>query len=222
MNLDTKQELSVNLNNIKKFVISICITISAFFLFSIASSCKRLSPASPVLGPILTPLVKKESRLEVACEWMSGNESKEVFGHDFPDRKIYPLKISIQNNTARDYSLSASSIDLPAMDPSAVAMSITKSTIPRSIAYKVASLFFWPLMIPSTIDGIKILSHHNSLKKDIRAKSLKYEEGETVAPYSTFHRVLFVDSKNKKDDFKVTIIDVDNADQNTFDIKLNK
>jgi len=209
------------LSRFKKIVIATCITISAFFFLSLGSAFKKLQPASPVLGHTLQPLVQKESDVEVSCQWMSPDESKQVFGHDFPSRSVYPLKVSIQNNTSKQYSLSASSVDLPAVDASTVAFKVTKSTIPRAIAYKIASLFFWPLMIPSTIDGIRVMSHHNSLKKEIRAKSLKNQEGETVAPYSSFHRVLFVDKKDVTDSFKITLIDIDNSQQKPFDINTN-
>lgn len=209
------------LSRLKKVVVAASIIISGFFFLSLGFAFKKLQPASPIIGHTLQPLVQKESQLAVSCEWMSPDESKQVFGHDFPSRSVYPLKVSVQNNTSKEYSLSASSVDLPAVDASKVAFKVTKSAIPRSIAYKVASFFFWPLMIPSTIDGIRVMSHHNSLKKEIRAKSLKSQEGETVAPYSAFHRVLFIDKKDVKDSFKVTIIDIENSQQKQFDINTN-
>jgi hypothetical protein len=95
-----------------------------------------------------------------------------------------------------------------------VALKVTKSAIPRGIAYKIASFFFWPFMIPSTIDSIRVLSHHSSLKRDLMAKSMKEE---IVAPYSTFHRVLFVPEKEFKENFKVTLIDLDTLEPTEFD-----
>jgi len=144
---------------------------------------------------------------------MNSDESKQNFGHDLISRGVQPLQLSIQNNTSNEYSLCPSSVDLPRVEASKVAFKVTKSAIPRGIAYKVASLFFWPFMIPSTIDSIRVFSHHRSLKKDLMAKSMKEE---IVAPYSTFHRVLFVPREEFKETFKVTLIDLDTLKPTEF------
>ncbi|MEN9343310.1 MAG: hypothetical protein RLZZ453_97 [Chlamydiota bacterium] len=202
----------MELNKLKKAIIGSCLGISALFFFSLLCSFKSLSPTSPLATQVLEPLVQQESRVTVAAEWMSGEESKRAFGHDFPSREVHPLKILIQNNTSSSYSITAGSVDMPRLSASQVAFKVTKSSIPRSIAYKVAGFFFWPLMIPGTIDGIRVFAHHHNLKKEIRAKSFKDQEGEIVTPYSTCTRVLFVEKDDVKPNVKITLIDLSNLE----------
>ena len=83
-------------------------------------------------------------------------------------------------------------------------MSVTKSAIPRGLAYKIAGFFFWPLLFPGTIDTIKTYKSHKALKKDFTAKGIK---DEVIAPYSTFNRVIFVPLKQYKKNFTVTLVD---------------
>lgn len=212
----------MNLSLFKKSVIFSCIVLSGMFFTSLASSFRPLKTLTPVIGEMLQPLVREADQVSIACQWVSGDESKQIFGHDFPDREVYPLKISIQNNTSVSYSLTAGSIDLPRLTASQVAFKITKSSIPRSIAYRVASLFFWPIAIPSTIDGIRVFAHHQSLKKEIRAKSLKDQEGELILPYSTVSRVLFVDKNHRESSIKVSLIDLDTLEPQDYQIQVDE
>ena len=143
----------------------------------------------------------------------SPDESKQNFGHDLIRRGVQPLQLTIQNNTSNEYSLCPSSVDLPRVEASKIAFKVTKSAIPRGIAYRIASFFFWPFMIPSTIDSIRVMSHHNHLKKDLLSKSMR---DEIVAPYSIFHRVLYVPRDEFKETFKVTLIELDSLKPSEF------
>ncbi len=176
----------------------------------------RLHPLKSVNTHLLPPLVLEEAKITVAAHVLDGEESKKAFGHDIPSRGIYPLQLSIQNNTSESYSLCASSVDLPRVAPSKVAWKISKSALPRAIAYKIASFFFWPLMIPSTIDGIRVMSHHNKIKRDMNAKAMK---DEVIAPYSTLNRVLFVKKSEFKPSFKVTLIDIEDLHSTDFQVE---
>lgn len=144
---------------------------------------------------------------------MTVSESKQNFGHDLISRGVQPLQLTIQNNSAKEFSLCPSSVDLPSIKPKKIAFKITKSAIPRGIAYRVASFFFWPFTIPSTIDSIRVYAHHKSLKKDFAAKGMK---DEILAPYSTFHRVLFVPKDEFKKSFTVTLIELDSLESQEF------
>jgi hypothetical protein len=170
-------------------------------------------PLRPVATELLPTFSLDHTRVIVAAKAMTVEESKQNFGHDLISRGVQPLQLSIQNNTSNEYSLCPSSVDLPRIEPSKIAFKVTKSAIPRGIAYKIASILFWPFMIPSTIDSIRTMSHHNSLKKDLIAKSMRKE---VVAPYSTFHRVLFVPKEEFQESFKVTLIDLETLKPTEF------
>ena len=195
-----------------------CITLASVFLFSMGFDHHRLHPLKPVESHMLPPLVIEESQVEIVASVMDGDQSKRVFGHDLPSRGVYPVEFSLQNNTGQTYSLCAGSVDLPRLEASSVAFKITNSTIPRSIAYKVAGFLFWPFMIPSTIDGIRVFAHHKKIKKDLRTKSMS--DG-VLAPYSTLHRVVFVKESDFKSDFKVTLIDLENLEPLEFQVHAN-
>jgi hypothetical protein len=173
----------------------------------------QFHPLKPVAAELLPNFSLNDRKVNIIAKAMNPDESKQNFGHDLISRGVQPLQLSIQNNTPNQYSLCPSSVDLPCVEASKVAFKVTKSAIPRTIAYKAASLFFWPFMIPSTIDGIRVLSHQRSLKKDLVAKSMK---DEVIAPYSTFHRVLFVPKEELKENFKITLIDLDTLQATEF------
>jgi hypothetical protein len=184
-------------------------------IFILTTSWQRYQshPLAPVGAELLPNFSLDHTYVTVVAKAMSSSESKQNFGHDLVSRGVQPLQLSIQNNTSNEYSLCPSSVDLPRIEPSKVAFKVTKGAIPRGIAYKIASFFFWPFMIPSTIDSIRVLSHHKHLKKDLMAKSMR---DEVVAPYSTFHRVLFVPKDAFKQTFKVTLIELDSLESTEF------
>lgn len=163
-------------------------------------------PLKTVATHLLTPFSPHESRVQVSAKAMNPNDCKHHFGYDLVRRGVQPLHLTIENNTPHEYSLCPSSVDLPRIEPRQIAFKVTKSAIPRGIAYRIASFFFWPFIIPSTIDGIRVMQHHQSLKKDLLAKSMR---DEVVPPYSTFHRVLFVPKEKYQETFKVTLIELE-------------
>jgi hypothetical protein len=187
--------------------------MAGIFLLSTSWDHYRPHPLKSVATEWLPTFSLKDSRVQVFAQAMTPDESKRNFGHDLISRGIQPLHLTIENNTSDEYSLCPSSVDLPRVEPSKVAFKITKSAIPRGIAYKIASFFFWPLAIPSTIDGIRVSIHHKNLKKDLKAKSMR---DEVVAPYSTFHRVLFVPKEEFQNTFKVTLIDLETLKSTEF------
>lgn len=191
---------------LKKIFPTSLIALAGVFLLTSGWDHYRSNPLKTAFTHLLPTFSMKDNRIVVVAKAMSSEESKRNFGHDLVSRGVQPLHLSIENNTSNEYSLCPSSVDLPRIEPRKIASKITKSSIPRGIAYKIASLFFWPLMIPSTVDSIRVMKHHQNLKKDLMAKSMK---DEVVAPYSTFHRVLFVPKDQFQKTFKVTLIELE-------------
>jgi hypothetical protein len=189
---------------------------------SIASGIeqKRLIPSFAAIAFEVTPF-NPNHQLTVTTKAFTAAESKFLLGHDLINYGVIPIQVNVQNNTANEYSLCASSVDLAHVNPKKVASCFSKSAIPRAIGWKIASFFFWPLMIPSTIDGIRTYAQYKQLEKDFYAKSLK-ERGEVIAPYSTFHRILFVPKERLKQTFSVTVIDLETLDPISITTSLNQ
>lgn len=187
--------------------------LAGVFLLTTGFERHHLHPLKPAAAEMLPTFALEESKVIVTAKAMTGDESKRNFGHDLVSRNVQPLQITIENNTANEYSLCPSSVDLPRISASKVAFKVTKSTIPRAIGYKIASFFFWPFIIPGTIDSIRVMSHHQKIKKDMAAKSMKEE---VVASYSVFNRVLFVPKDKFQESFKVTLIDIESLQATEF------
>ena len=194
------------------------IVLAGVFLLTTSFDRQHLHPLTSIASEVLPIFSLKESRVVVTAKAMSVAESKRNFGHDLLSRGVQPLHLTIENNTSDSYSLCPGSVDLPRIEPSKIAFKITKSTIPRAIGYKIASFFFWPFMIPGTIDGIRVMTHHKKFKKDLIAKSMREE---TVAPYATFNRVLFVPEKQFQKTFKVTLIELESLQASEFETTVN-
>jgi hypothetical protein len=196
----------------KCFPISLAV-LAGIFLLTTGWERYESFPLTPVSTQLLPNLSLDHSKVLVVAKALTPNESKKNFGHDLISRGVQPLQLTIQNNTSSEYSLCPSSVDLPRIEASKIAFKVTRSSIPRGIGYKVASLLFWPFAIPGTIDSIRVFSHHKKLKKDLMAKSMREE---IVAPYSTFHRVLFVPTEEFQQTFKVTLIELETLTPTEF------
>ena len=153
-------------------------------------------------SPEASPFERAEEGITVSYKTYTSKESRAYLNRDLVSRGYQPIQVTIQNNTSHVYSLSPRDVSLPLAKPATVAMSITKEAIPRAIVYKVAGFFFWPLMIPGTIDSIQTFRTHLNLEHDFAAKSIKREN---VPPYATIHRILFVPKKGYQEDFSLVL-----------------
>ena len=194
------------------------VLLTGLFLCTMGFDHYQRHPLHSIASEVLPNFSLTANRMTVVAKVMTPEESKRSFGHDLVSRGVKPLHLTIQNNTANQYSMCPGSVDLPRIEASKIAGKVTQSALPRSIGYKIASFFFWPFLIPSTIDGVRVMVHHQNLKKDILAKSMKEE---VVAPYSTFNRVLFVEEKKFQESFKVTLIDLETLQPTEFQLSVN-
>lgn len=197
----------------KKHLPSTLAVLASIFLLTTGFSKYQNHPLKSVTTDIMPSFSLNDAKVMVYAKAMTPADSKRSFGHDLISRGVQPVQITVENNTSDEYSMCASSVDLPHIKASKVAFKVTKSTIPRSIGYKIAGFLFWPFMIPGTIDSIRAMSHHQKLKRDIIAKSMKEE---VVAPYSTYNRVLFVPEKDYQETFKVTLIELETLKPTEF------
>lgn len=198
---------------LKKIFPAGLIVLAGVFVLTSSWDNYQSHPLKPAISHWLPTFSLNDSKVVVAAKAMTPAESKRNFGHDLNSRGVQPVQLSIENNTSDEYSLCPSSVDLPRIETRKIAAKITKSTLARGIAYKIAGFFFWPLMIPGTIDSIRVMKHHQDIKKDLNAKSMR---DEIIPPYSTFHRVLFVPMDQFQKTFKVTLIDLESLKPTEF------
>lgn len=202
----------------KSFLVGVVALIASLFFLTHLLDLEYRLPLKSVAKKILPELSLEHREVLVSAKVLTATESKQCFGHDLPGRGIDALELTIQNNTPREYSVSASAVDLPRVEAKDIAFRITKSSLPRSIAYRMASVFFWPFAIPGTIDSIKTLLHHRQIKKDFISKSLR---DEVIAPYATYHRVLFVPQHHIQECVDVTLIDLDTLAPHTMAVHVS-
>src|SRR5205085_1123415 len=92
--------------------------------------------------------------LVVHIKAYNAEESKLNLNKNLLKSGIQPFEITIENPTSETFYLAEEAVNLPLLSPKKVAWKISKESIPRSIFYKLASLIFWPMAIPSAIDSI--------------------------------------------------------------------
>ena len=171
-------------NIVFKSVLSSLVVASVFFI-------KIPDKAIPTHQPVqmVEPFVREG--VYVQKKLYTFEESRKYLNRNLHRYGIQPIEVTIQNNTASTYILSENGVEAENSSGKQVANRVTMHGVPRSIALKVAGMFFWPLMIPSAIDSIISLKSNLQMRAEYHAKSIK-REGELILPYSTVHRVLFV------------------------------
>lgn len=152
----------------------------------------------------MTPL--QDTGVIVEAKAYSGIESQKYLHRNLPSRGYQPIQISIQNNTPQTFALCSQSIDLPLTSEKQIAKGVFIEGIPRSIGFKIASLFFWPLMIPGTIDTMVTMKCHQKLKRNLTTKSVK-DYQEIILAYSTVNRIIFVKAEDCQPHFHVSLVD---------------
>ncbi|MCX6991419.1 MAG: hypothetical protein NTX49_10240 [Chlamydiae bacterium] len=188
----------------KKLVFIMSGLIAAFGLFTPWDSY-RTSNLPTVATMNAEETFLRADTLHVIAKAYTSEESKKYLRKDLLRKGYQPVQITIQNNSAEEFSLSSGSVDLPTADPSKIAHKLLHSAIPRSIALRVASLFFWPFAIPSTIDSMITLKSYKTIKNDLQSKLVKKE---VIAPYSIYNRIVFVPIAEFKGSFDVTLIEL--------------
>lgn len=156
----------------------------------------------------------KQEALQVTARAYTPEQSTAALRKDLVRRGIQPLEITIQNHTAKTFSLCPSSVDLPSLTPKRVASKASSSPL-RAFGFRLLSFFFWPATIPSTIDTMIRMKSHASLKGRYEAVGMRKE---LVAPFSTVHRILFVPKGGFHDAFQVTLIELDTLQRTPIEV----
>ncbi len=148
----------------------------------------------------------QDEGIYVQAKAYTANDSKNYLNYDLLAKGYQPIQISIQNNSSKPLGLGDLSVDLPLITGNQIAGQFLKEALPRSIALKAASFFFWPFLVPSTIDGVITYKNQKKMRHDYTAKTIKNYE-EIIPAYSTINRILFVKQQDYRPNFTLTLQD---------------
>ncbi|HSX04030.1 MAG TPA: hypothetical protein VLG76_04815 [Rhabdochlamydiaceae bacterium] len=191
------------IKNIIKVLLISFVTVSCLF-FVTKSGNYRSNPIAVPCHDVVTAF--KDEGIFVQATAYTAADSKYYLNQNLLEKGFRPIQISIQNNTSRPLGLGDLSVDLPLACGNQIATQFFKDTLPRAFALKIASLFFWPFTVPSTIDGIITYKSQKVMRHDYAAKTIKKYE-EIIPAYSTINRILFVKQKDYRPSFKLVLQD---------------
>lgn len=166
--------------------------------------------------PSLTQLEEgfnQEEQISLSLKALTAEEAKECLNGDIVGWGYQPIQVTIKNQSPDPYLFSPDSIGLSLIDPKKVAKEIIKSSIPRAIGFKIASLIFWPFSIPSTVDSLMTLKIHREMKKNLTSKAVRLE---VIPSYSSFNRVFFVYAGDLKESFSITLQNQETLEDRVF------
>ena len=158
--------------------------------------------AFPAQDKAVTSAFAENEELSIHVRPLTDEEMGAYLHEDLAKWEILALEVEVINHTADPFKISLESIDLPVVQGKEIAKKVLKNAIPRSIFWKVASFFFFPLTIPSTIDGVLTFKSHAKMRKTLTAKEVKEE---IIPAYSSIHRVFYIPKKEYEEAFKMTL-----------------
>lgn len=187
---------------------------------SLILSCVFLSMVSPVkiapaggISHSVKHLLKEEGEVRIWMKALTQEESEVYMKKDLLSINVQPVEIIIDNASADSYYFSPRSIDLPLVEERDILKKMFTSFLPRQIGFQVASLFFWPFMIPSTIDSLLSNKSYRKLAKQLLSKSVREE---SIAPYCTVHRIFFLEKDTHTEEFCVTLENEETLESKVF------
>lgn len=199
----------------KNFFYYASFTVLAGLCLSWGSYHHHIRDLTSIAPNMISAFDPQHKNVEVHVRTLSADASRYLLGHNLPSKGIQPLHLTIENNSPYEYEISPDTVDLEQIRPNHVAKKLQKSSLPRSIAFKIMGFFFWPLMIPGTVDTFHTMHSYKSLKRDYAAKSL---QDEIVPVYSVVNRILFVPVENLKESFTITLIETKKQTREVFSL----
>jgi len=192
-------------------------------LYGIAGSLILTSAAwkpAPIPTNFKENFTLEDKKLSVSARVYSGQESKQVLNVNLIDKGYVPVEVTIQNQGDHAYAISLASTALRSERPKDVAWKYHKASVIRGVGWRIVSFFFWPMMIPSTIDSVVSFKKNRSLVKSLTAKGFK-EVDEKVLPYSLVKRLLYIPQEAFYSTFSVSMEDLDGDELVVIPVEAN-
>lgn len=159
----------------------------------------RIAPQAQMLSP--------EHSVSFSHRVFSKRDCKRYLDRDVIAKGYQPVHISLRNNTDHALAFSLASVSVPCAYAEEVAQQVYTSTVNRAVGYGVASIFFWPLLIPAVVDSVGSSQANEKLDRDFMRKAL---HDQTIAPFSTINGLIFVPTESFTPFFSITLTDTTN------------
>jgi hypothetical protein len=189
------------------------ILASAFFLAGFHG--KSSSTLTSIGAKEYPSLYQKDDGVDVYYKIYDEKESKAVLGKNLLKKGYQTVQVTVENNSMKTYAIAMKGISSATATPSQVAWKYSADSIPRSIAYKVLSFFFPPMLIPGTVDTVLTIASHVNFKEELTVKSIKEDE-EMILPYSILNRIFFVPKDEFQEPFTVTLVNTASGENQSF------
>lgn len=161
-------------------------------------------------------ILVEEGNVQLLIKPLTPEESEKYLQRNILKMGYQPIYVTVENGSSDPYTFSPESIGLPLVEVKKIAKKILTDGIPRAIGFKVASLFFWPLTIPGTVDSLLTHKSYRKLKKRLEAKAVR---PEVIPPYATVHRLFFIPKEENKGSFDVTLENQETLESKVFHIE---
>lgn len=180
-------------------------TTMRFFLILV--SCIWLTGCATYQAMPLTALdpqymcTEKEG-ISIGCKAFSKKECLRYLDRDVLKKGYQPIQLSFHNRTDKSYAFSIYDVTLPCTTAEDVTKKVHTSTAGRITGYTLGSLFFYPLIIPAIVDGIRSSNANAALDKDFLNKSKDHFE---IPPHSFHKTLIFIPRQHAQTQFDLTL-----------------
>lgn len=183
------------------------------FLLVVLPNCAKYKPSSL---PHPTGLSQESEDIKVITRRFTDKECETCFDSKDAAKKYVAVQVYVKNNRSNPIILSANNIDLPLESSKNISKAVHRNTAGRVAAYSVASLFFWPLIIPAAVDGAKSSTANYKADRDLEAKIIGQNETEIIKPDNSINKVFFVPRDQMREDFNLTLVEQDSLRKVNF------
>jgi len=159
------------------------------------------------------------SSISMKARVLSKEEARSKVASEVKHHGYTILVLAIENSSPYQWEFKQENIDLKLADNKKIMKDVRLSSLPRSIGYKIVSLFFWPVMIPGAIDGFVTMQTEHVFKDKLYASTSK-KEGEIIIPYSTIQRYLYLSSEQVPKSFDIKIFNCRTLKYQTYNVEI--
>lgn len=131
----------------------------------------------------------QEPEVLVAWKAYDKKDCEKYLDRNVLSEGYIPVQVTIRNGSSDPMYLSSNNFGVPVSSSNEVASKVHTSTGGRIAAWGIGGLFFFPLMIPAVVDGVKSSNANTSLDADYAAKTL---QEHTIQAHSLFNGVVFI------------------------------
>lgn len=161
------------------------------------------SSTLPVLSSHDALYFDSEPQILVSWKIYNARDCENYLDRNILSEGYIPVQLTVRNQGNDPLYLSAHNFSVPLCSSREVASKAHTSTGGRIAAWGVGGLFFFPLMIPAVVDGMKSVQANTDLDADYAAKTLKEQ---VIQPHSLFNGIVFIPKKYQEEDVEMFLV----------------